>query len=68
MVFTGIRVGAYGKIRDLYGGKQKDGFLQKILAGMTTGSLGILVANPFDVIEFSTRQVIKVRYQAQSLN
>ena len=50
-MFTGIRVGAYGKIRDMYSQGKKEGFSQKILAGMTTGSFAILVANPFDVLQ-----------------
>lgn len=57
MVYSSIRLGAYGKVRDFYGGGSNEGLIQKIMAGITTGMIGIFVANPFDVI--------KVRYQGQ---
>lgn len=60
-VFAGLRIGLYVPIRNLICGKLEPGqnptLLQKIAAGMTTGALGITVANPTDVI--------KIRMQAQ---
>jgi solute carrier family 25 (mitochondrial uncoupling protein), member 8/9 len=51
----------YVPIRDMITGPLKPGenpsLLQKIMAGMTTGALGISVANPTDVV--------KIRLQAQ---
>ena len=60
-VFAGLRIGLYVPIRDVITGPLAPGqnptLLQKILAGMTTGALGISVANPTDVV--------KIRMQAQ---
>ena len=55
MVFASIRIGLYEPVRNLYCGKDFVGFpplYKKILAGLTTGALGILVANPTDVFDF----------------
>jgi hypothetical protein len=62
MVYSSIRLGAYGKVRDFYGGGSRDGLTQKVLAGLTTGCFGIFIANPFDVDSSHKSQVIKVRY------
>lgn len=52
---AGIRIGLYVPIRDLITGPLEPGvnpsLLQKIAAGMTTGALGISVANPTDVVK-----------------
>jgi solute carrier family 25 uncoupling protein 8/9 len=60
-VFAGLRVGLYVPVRNMITGELKPGqnptLLQKILAGMTTGAIGISVANPTDVV--------KIRMQAQ---
>jgi solute carrier family 25 uncoupling protein 8/9 len=59
-VFAGLRVGLYVPVRDVITGPLAPGqnptLLQKILAGMTTGTIGIAVANPTDVV--------KIRMQA----
>mmetsp|Transcript_19347 Transcript_19347/g.16563 ORF Transcript_19347/g.16563 Transcript_19347/m.16563 type:complete len:126 (+) Transcript_19347:313-690(+) len=60
MVFASIRIGAYDSVRDFYCGKDFKGdppILKKILAGLTTGAIGITVANPTDVV--------KIRLQAE---
>lgn len=60
-VFAGLRIGLYVPVRNVITGPLAPGqnptLLQKILAGMTTGALGISVANPTDVV--------KIRMQAQ---
>ena len=60
-MFAGLRVGLYVPIRNLICGEMKPGeqptLLQKIAAGLTTGAIGISVANPTDLI--------KIRMQAQ---
>lgn len=61
MVFSAIRIGAYDHAKlayqDLMGASDGPGALgAKVLAGLTTGSLAILVAQPTDVV--------KVRMQA----
>ena len=61
VVFAGLRIGLYVPVRDMITGPLAPGqnptLIQKILAGMTTGAIGISVANPTDVV--------KVRLQAQ---
>lgn len=58
---AGLRVGMYIPIRNAITGPMAPGqnptLLQKIAAGMTSGALGIAVANPTDVV--------KIRMQAQ---
>lgn len=60
-VFAGLRIGMYVPIRNMICGPLKEGqnptLLQKIMAGMTTGAIGITVANPTDLV--------KIRMQAQ---
>jgi solute carrier family 25 uncoupling protein 8/9 len=60
VVFAGLRIGLYVPVRDMITGPLAPGqnptLIQKILAGMTTGAIGISVANPTDVV--------KVRLQA----
>ncbi|KAF3448995.1 hypothetical protein FNV43_RR09719 [Rhamnella rubrinervis] len=59
-VFGGLRIGLYEPVRNLYVGKDFVGDVplsKKILAGLTTGALGITVANPTDLV--------KVRLQAE---
>jgi solute carrier family 25 (mitochondrial uncoupling protein), member 8/9 len=60
-VFAGLRVGLYVPVRDMITGPLAPGqnptLLQKIAAGMTTGAIGISIANPTDVV--------KIRMQAQ---
>jgi len=60
MVFASIRIGLYDEVKALYVGKDWVGDIplyKKILAGLTTGAVGICVANPTDVI--------KIRLQAE---
>lgn len=59
-LFGGIRIGLYEPVRNLYVGKDFVGDVpmsKKILAGLTTGALGIAIANPTDLV--------KVRLQAE---
>ncbi|KAI4374207.1 hypothetical protein MLD38_012224 [Melastoma candidum] len=59
-LFGGLRIGLYEPVKNLYVGKDYVGDVplsKKILAGLTTGALGILVANPTDLV--------KVRLQAE---
>ena len=63
MVFASIRIGLYEpvkiikykqKVRNFYCGKDFKGdppLSRKILAGLTTGAIGISIASPFDVIK-----------------
>ncbi|KAL0725653.1 hypothetical protein Bca4012_040252 [Brassica carinata] len=56
----GLRIGMYEPVKNLYVGKDHVGNVplsKKILAGLTTGALGIMVANPTDLV--------KVRLQAE---
>ena len=58
MVFAGIRIGLYQPVRDYYHrGPGEPPLIKKILAGLTTGAIGITVANPTDVV--------KIRLQAE---
>ena len=60
-LFAGLRIGLYVPVRDMITGPLAPGqnptLFQKILAGMTTGAIGISIANPTDVV--------KIRMQAQ---
>lgn len=55
ILFAGLRIGLYVPIRDMITGPLEPGvnptLLQKIMAGMTTGAIGISVANPTDVVK-----------------
>jgi solute carrier family 25 uncoupling protein 8/9 len=60
MVFASIRIGAYDSVKQLFVAKDFTGeipLFKKILAALTTGAVGIMVANPTDVV--------KVRLQAE---
>lgn len=61
IVFAGLRIGLYVPVRTLIAGELKPGenptLMTKILAAMATGTIGICVANPTDVV--------KVRLQSQ---
>ena len=61
VVFAGLRIGLYVPVRTLIAGELKPGenptIGTKILAAMATGTLGICVANPTDLV--------KVRLQSQ---
>jgi len=60
MVFASIRIGLYDHVKALYVGKDHVGDIPlhtKILAALTTGALGMCVANPTDLV--------KVRLQAE---
>lgn len=54
-VFAGIRIGMYVPIRDLITGPLPEGknpsLLQKIVAAAVTGTLGISIANPTDLVK-----------------
>lgn len=59
-LFGGLRIGLYEPVRNLYVGKDHVGDVplsKKILAALTTGAVGITVANPTDLV--------KVRLQAE---
>lgn len=59
-LFGGLRIGLYDPVKSLYVGKDFVGDVplhKKILAGLTTGALGIAVASPTDLV--------KVRLQAE---
>ncbi|CAH9103425.1 unnamed protein product [Cuscuta europaea] len=59
-LFGGIRIGMYEPVKNLYVGKDHVGevpLTKKILAGLTTGALGIAIANPTDLV--------KVRLQSE---
>ena len=48
--YTSIKLGGYGPIRKLYGADAADApFFLKFAAGSTSGCLGSMVGNPFDV-------------------
>ncbi|XP_059667906.1 mitochondrial uncoupling protein 1 [Cornus florida] len=59
-LFGGLRIGLYEPVKNLYVGNDFVGDVplsKKILAGLTTGALAIMVANPTDLV--------KVRLQAE---
>ncbi|KAL3531735.1 hypothetical protein ACH5RR_005256 [Cinchona calisaya] len=59
-LFGGLRIGLYEPVKNFYVGKDHVGdapLSKKILAALTTGALGITVANPTDLV--------KVRLQAE---
>ncbi|KAK4777096.1 hypothetical protein SAY86_005784 [Trapa natans] len=59
-LFGGLRIGMYEPVKNLYVGENFVGdvpLTKKILAALTTGALGITVANPTDLV--------KVRLQAE---
>ncbi|KAH7514576.1 mitochondrial uncoupling protein 1 [Ziziphus jujuba] len=59
-LFGGLRIGMYEPVRNFYVGDNFVGDVplsKKILAGLTTGALAIIVANPTDLV--------KVRLQAE---
>lgn len=62
-MFAGLRVGLYVPIRDMITGPMKEGqtptLLQKCLAGLITGAIGITVASPTDLV--------KVKLQGQGV-
>lgn len=61
IVFAGLRIGLYVPVRTMIAGELKPGenpsLAVKIMAAMATGTIGITVANPTDVV--------KVRLQSQ---
>lgn len=58
MAFASIRIGLYEPVRNLITGPDaQPNLLQRIAAGLTTGAVGITVANPTDVV--------KIRLQAE---
>lgn len=61
MVFASLRIGLYEPVKRLYVGDKFDGTLipmhYRIAAGLTTGTIGIMVANPTDVV--------KIRFQGE---
>ncbi|KAK9290107.1 hypothetical protein L1049_008271 [Liquidambar formosana] len=59
-LFGGLRIGMYEPVKNFYVGKDHVGdvpLTKKILAALTTGAIGITVANPTDLV--------KVRLQAE---
>ncbi|XP_070535091.1 dicarboxylate carrier UCP2-like [Ptychodera flava] len=65
MSFASVRIGLYDSVKQFYQGGVAHslpggGVITRILAGMTTGAMAILVAQPTDVV--------KVRLQAQTNN
>ncbi|KRX05306.1 Mitochondrial carrier domain [Pseudocohnilembus persalinus] len=60
IVFAGIRLGIYEPIRDFYaGGKGESSLHVKVLAGLTSGTIAMMIANPTDLV--------KIRLQAQGI-
>jgi len=58
MVFASLRIGLYQPVRDLFHqGPGDPPLYKKILAGLATGTIGISVANPTDLV--------KIRLQAE---
>lgn len=58
MVFASLRIGLYEPIRNIYHkGEGPPPFAAKVAAGLTTGSIGIMIASPTDLV--------KVRMQAE---
>jgi solute carrier family 25 uncoupling protein 8/9 len=58
LIFAGLRIGLYPVIRDYICGVNTDPVLYKrILAGLLSGAIGIVIASPTDVV--------KVRLQAE---
>ena len=58
MVFASLRIGLYEPVKRLYVGENHVGpisIFTRILAALTTGAVGIMVANPTDVV--------KIRFQ-----
>ena len=55
VIYGGLRIGLYEPIKTLFAGKDAgDASLSiKILAGLTTGALGISVASPTDLVKVS---------------
>eukprot|EP00742_Colponemidia_sp_Colp-10_P003717 GILJ01003956.1.p1 GENE.GILJ01003956.1~~GILJ01003956.1.p1 ORF type:complete len:328 (+),score=46.64 GILJ01003956.1:32-1015(+) len=54
MVFASLRIGLYEPVRNFYCGKDFQGdppLLKKIAAGLTTGTIGICVASPTDLVK-----------------
>jgi solute carrier family 25 uncoupling protein 8/9 len=55
IVFAGLRIGLYVPVRTLIAGELKPGenptLATKILAAMATGTIGISVANPTDLVK-----------------
>jgi len=52
MSYTSIKLGGYGPIKKLLGADAPDApFALKFAAGATSGSLGAVVGNPFDVLK-----------------
>jgi solute carrier family 25 uncoupling protein 8/9 len=55
VVFAGLRIGLYVPVRNAIAGELKPGenpsLRIKILAGLCTGAMGIMVANPTDVVK-----------------
>lgn len=59
-LFGGLRIGMYEPVKNFYVGKDHVGdvpLTKKILAALTTGALGIMIANPTDLV--------KVRLQSE---
>lgn len=54
MVFASIRIGLYEPVRNLIvpeGSQANPSFFYKVLAGFSTGAIGIMIANPTDVVK-----------------
>lgn len=50
--YTTVKLGGYGPIRDAIGAKDKNApFFLKFAAGATSGSVGSVIGNPFDVMK-----------------
>lgn len=61
VIYTGVRMSVFEQLRDRMGITHKQGFSlhQKIVCGMTAGSIGQFIASPMDLI--------KVRMQAEGI-
>jgi solute carrier family 25 uncoupling protein 27 len=66
-IYTGIRMSAYEETRNKLTRHDKDGFplWKKVLAGMTAGGVGQLVASPTDLIKTQIQMEGKRRLQGK---
>ena len=66
-IYTGIRMSAYEEIRNELTRNNKDGFplWKKVVAGMTAGGVGQLVASPTDLVKTQIQMEGKRRLQGK---
>jgi len=66
-VYTGIRMSVYEEVRSSLQRENKDGFplWKKVIAGMTAGGMGQLVASPTDLVKTQIQMEGKRRLQGK---